>query len=384
MGHTCSEKTRKRSRSPRDGARKKRSRSKPSVAHEQHGHIKDSDRPHFRWTRSMSLGPEGRYKVRGHLGDGTFGRVLSAKDRRTGGQVAVKVIKSAEHLRELAEEEAEVLWRIQRSDPPKLMQELQSGPDRSALIVRLLDSFLEPDGHFCMVFEQLGTSLRDFLKRNSARGLYLSDVQVISRQLLQALATLHLLGFIHTDLKCRNVMLRHSSHFSAPSPREPGLATMRPTDCSISLIDFGGCVHQSDDCSRGRAGTRQFRGPELVLGLDWDSPVDMWAAGCVIYMLYFGKRPFSVHESAEHLAMMERLTESCFPPWMLQTAQECQDDEASYELLITEDKKLVWPEGPAGARVEALRPLSAQVLPRHKTFLSFLKGLFQQLGAESF
>ncbi|CAK9018299.1 unnamed protein product [Durusdinium trenchii] len=100
-------------------------------------------------------------------------------------------------------------------------------------------------------------------------------------------------------------------------------------------------------------------------------------AGCVIYMLYFGKRPFSVHESAEHLAMMERLTESCFPPWMLQTAQECQDDEASYELLITEDKKLVWPEGPAGARVEALRPLSAQVLPRHKTFLSFLKGLFQ-------
>eukprot|EP00913_Durusdinium_trenchii_P035464 g33189.t1 len=177
MGHTCSEKTRKRSRSPRDGARKKRSRSKPSVAHEQHGHIKDSDRPHFRWTRSMSLGPEGRYKVRGHLGDGTFGRVLSAKDRRTGGQVAVKVIKSAEHLRELAEEEAEVLWRIQRSDPPKLMQELQSGPDRMgkadvkckkliALIVRLLDSFLEPDGHFCMVFEQLGTSLRDFLKRS--------------------------------------------------------------------------------------------------------------------------------------------------------------------------------------------------------------------------
>eukprot|EP00913_Durusdinium_trenchii_P035467 g33192.t1 len=52
-------------------------------------------------------------------------------------------------------------------------------------------------------------------------------------------------------------------------------------------------------------------------------------------------------------------------------------ERASYELLITEDKKLVWPEGPAGARVEALRPLSAQVLPRHKTFLSFLKGLFQ-------
>lgn len=327
----------------------------------------------------MLLGPEERYKVKGHLGDGTFGRVLAAKDQKTGARVALKVIKSAEHLRELAAEEAEVLWRIQKVDFPKLPDELRYLSDlaRSALFVRLLDSFLQPDGHFCMVFEELGMSLRDLLKRNHNCGLYLADVQAISRQLVAALAMLHLSGFIHTDLKCRNVMLRHSSFFLAPSMREPGLEIMRPRDCSISLIDFGGCVQQSDSF-RGCAGTRQFRSPELVLGLHWDTPVDLWAAGCIVYMLYFGKRPFSVHENMEHLAMMERLTGSRLPPWMLQMARECQDEEASSEFFFTEDNKLVWPDDPDRlGRVQAVQPLSAQVPPHHSSFLDFLRGLFQ-------
>lgn len=70
-----------------------------------------------------------------------------------------------------------------------------------------------------MVFEKLGMSLRDLLKRNGQRGLHVSDVRAISKQLLAALELLHRLGFIHTDLKGRNVMLRHSGHFTAPQER---------------------------------------------------------------------------------------------------------------------------------------------------------------------
>lgn len=47
---------------------------------------------------------------------------------------------------------------------------------------------------------------------------------------------------------------------------------------SLCLIDFGGCLHESESY-RGTAGTRQFRAPELVLGLHWSFPVDLWAAG---------------------------------------------------------------------------------------------------------
>ncbi|CAJ1331088.1 unnamed protein product, partial [Effrenium voratum] len=232
---------RPRSRS-RTRARKRRKKDEvPS-----HGELRDSQRPHFRWKTGQVLG--GRYRVKGHLGDGTFGRVLAAKDRETGVRVAVKVIKAAEHLRELAEEEAQVLREIEALAPAKLL-------GRSALRVRLLDSFLEQENHFCMVFEELGVSLRDFLKRNG-RGVFLADAQEMARQLLQGLAELHHIGFIHTDLKCRNVMLRHGGHYVAPHPRETG-ESMRPHDCSICLIDFGGCVHRDGAC--GTAGTRQFR-----------------------------------------------------------------------------------------------------------------------------
>ncbi|CAJ1406905.1 unnamed protein product [Effrenium voratum] len=355
---------RPRSRS-RTRARKRRKKDEEVPSH---GELRDSQRPHFRWKTGQVLG--GRYRVKGHLGDGTFGRVLAAKDRETGVRVAVKVIKAAEHLRELAEEEAQVLREIEALAPAKLL-------GRSALRVRLLDSFLEQENHFCMVFEELGVSLRDFLKRNG-RGVFLADAQEMARQLLQGLAELHHIGFIHTDLKCRNVMLRHGGHYVAPHPRETG-ESMRPHDCSICLIDFGGCVHRDGAC--GTAGTRQFRSPELVLGLPWDEKVDVWAAGCIIYMLYFGRRAFSVHENMEHLAMMERLTESRLPLWMVQKAlaPEDEEEEAALDLEALQQRlgsppaTLRLPEA-AATRAEAVRPLSQQVLLRHGSFLQLLQG----------
>lgn len=318
---------------------------------------------------------QGRYEVHGRLGEGTFGRVLAAKDLQTGESVAVKVGKGGDEFCEQAVEEVEILQHIQHLHP-----------GRESFCVKFLDSFLEPPKHFCLVFERLGISLRDFLKRNSSCGLFVEDLRRIAQQLLQGLAGLHTAGILHTDLKCRNVMLNDERYCAALHPRDPGTEALRPQDCSIRIVDFGSAIHQ-DETFRGRACTRQFRSPEVALGLQWDEKLDIWSAGCIIAMLYTGVRPFSVHENQEHLAMMERLMDDRFPKHMLRTARRnrTDQDEASSDpdledFAATEDDRLDWPGKASEAavrRVEELQPLSRQVLPRHGSFLSLLQGLLR-------
>lgn len=51
------------------------------------------------------------------------------------------------------------------------------------------------------MFEKLGLSLFDFLKRNTYKPFSIDLVQDFSRQLLEAVAYMHELELVHTDLK---------------------------------------------------------------------------------------------------------------------------------------------------------------------------------------
>lgn len=347
--------SRRRSERPRRRPDKKQKRDR------------DKDKPHFSWSPGLALGSDGRYVVEKLLGDGTFGRVLQCLDRETGNKVAVKVVKGVKRFCKHAEDEAEVLEDIQEKD--------QEG---ASLCVRMLGSFLQPKHHFCIVFEPLGSSLRDFLKASGSKGLFMEDALAIAQQLLQSLSFLHgTMDITHTDLKCRNVMLKNSSADFFEHPRVPGAKTLRPRSCRIAVIDFGGAVY-AEDRHDGRVGTRQFRGPEVVLGLPWDESSDMWSAGCIISMLYLGQRPISVHEDMEHIALIERLLEERIPTWM---AKQASLGDVASEDFFTSTGRLNWPEKApdedAVERVELTKPLRQQVLPRHQLFLDLLLGLMR-------
>lgn len=64
-----------------------------------------------------------------------------------------------------------------------------------------------------MVFEKLGPSLFDFLRKNEYRPFPLDLVQGFSRQLLESVAYMHELELVHTDLKpeVSSVCLRSTS-----------------------------------------------------------------------------------------------------------------------------------------------------------------------------
>jgi len=236
---------------------------------------------------------------------------------------------------------------------------------------------MHPKHHYCLVFERLDASLRDFLKANDSVGLVLEDVRVMARQLLECLAFLHSIGLIHTDLKCRNVMLRDARHQVVPLGRGSGSTMVRsPYCCDIAVIDFGGACFM-DELHDGRIGTRQYRAPEVVIGVPWDEKSDIWSAGCIVAMLYLGVRPFQVHESMEHLALMERIVGERIPPAMVRLA--LKSGSLPDGVMFDSNAVLAWPDGADDEAIEHVRnttPLSNFVGPQHGTFKTLLQGLF--------
>ncbi|ETO33392.1 serine/threonine kinase-1, partial [Reticulomyxa filosa] len=63
--------------------------------------------------------------------------------------------------------------------------------------------------------------------------------------------------------------------------------------------------------------TRQYRAPEVILGIGWDRSSDLWSIGCILSELYTGDLLFATHENIEHLAMMEKVLECKIPKHLI-------------------------------------------------------------------
>ena len=79
-----------------------------------------------------------------------------------------------------------------------------------------------------------------------------------------------------------------------------------PKSSAIKVIDFGSTTYERQEQSY-IVSTRHYRAPEVILGLGWSYPCDVWSIGCIIVELCTGEALFQTHENLEHLAMMERV-----------------------------------------------------------------------------
>lgn len=58
------------------------------------------------------------------------------------------------------------------------------------------------------------------------------------------------------------------------------------------MIDFGGATYEHDSHA-SVVNTRQYRAPEVILGLRWLYPSDLWSVGCIIAELFLGDLLFA-------------------------------------------------------------------------------------------
>ncbi|KAI8556546.1 hypothetical protein RHMOL_Rhmol05G0261800 [Rhododendron molle] len=118
-----------------------------------------------------------RYRILSKMGEGTFGRVLECLDSERKEIVAIKIVRSIHKYREAAMIEIDVLQKLARHD---------IGGTRCVQIRHWFDY----RNHICIVFERLGPSLYDFLRKNSYRSFPIDLVREFGRQLLESVACL--------------------------------------------------------------------------------------------------------------------------------------------------------------------------------------------------
>ncbi|KAG1665923.1 hypothetical protein FOA52_004512 [Chlamydomonas sp. UWO 241] len=261
------------------------------------GKLSPSNKPddndgHYAYDLGENL--SSRYKILSKIGEGTFGRVLECWDRQQREYVAIKIVRNIDKYRHAAMIELEVLNTLESNDP-----------EGSKNCVPLRDWF-DYRGHVCMVFQRLGPSLFDFLRRNNYRPFPIDLVQQFSRQLLEAVDYMHELQLVHTDLKPENILL--VSLESSRASSSGGAASCVPSSSAIKVIDFGSATFD-DQYHSNIVSTRHYRAPEVILGLGWSYPCDMWSLGCILVELITGDAMFQTHENLEHLAMMEAVLE---------------------------------------------------------------------------
>ncbi|KAK8050029.1 hypothetical protein PG994_011759 [Apiospora phragmitis] len=245
-----------------------------------------------------------QYQIIKLLGQGTFGKVVQARDRRRNKLVAIKIIRSVQKYRDASRIELRVLQTLKANDE-----------ENRNRCIHLRDCF-DFRGHICIVMDLLGSSVFDFLKSNNFVPFPNSQIQSFARQLLTSVAFLHDLNLIHTDLKPENILLcdnayqtftynRRIPSSSAGTPRQ---ANQRKVllDTEIRLIDFGSATFE-DEYHSSVVSTRHYRAPKIILGLGWSFPCDIWSIGCILVEFFTGDALFQTHDNLEHLAMMENV-----------------------------------------------------------------------------
>ncbi|KAF3215053.1 dual-specificity tyrosine-(Y)-phosphorylation regulated kinase [Orbilia oligospora] len=212
-----------------------------------------------------------RYEVIDVLGKGSFGQVVRCIDHKTGGLVAVKIIRNKKRFHQQALVEVNILQKLREWDPS----------DQHSL-VKFTQSFYFR-GHLCISTELLGMNLYEFIKSNDFRGFSLRLIRRFTKQLLSSLVLLKGHRVIHCDLKPENILLAH------------------PMQSDIKVIDFGSsCLEHEKVYTYIQS--RFYRSPEVILGMTYGLPIDMWSLGCILAELFTGYPIFPGENEQEQLA----------------------------------------------------------------------------------
>lgn len=214
-----------------------------------------------------------RYEIRAVLGKGAFGQVIRCFDHKTKQSVALKVIVNTEIMQEQGRIEVGIIQHLNSLD--------KAGNEH---IIRGLDFFIFRR-HICATFEILGQNLYEYSRSIRFRPIASSAMKPIAQQILSALAFCHTNGVVHCDMKPENILLT------------PGGFK------GIKVIDFGSSCfvgHQRYEYIQSRF----YRAPEVILGVQYGPPMDIWSFGCIVIEMMIGKPIFPGNDEHEQLDML--------------------------------------------------------------------------------
>jgi serine/threonine-protein kinase len=213
-----------------------------------------------------------RYELILRLGGGAMGDVWRARDRNTGDDVAVKIMREVgdREFQGRFHREARVLTRI-----------------RHPSILEVLDYGTEPKPYLVMEL-LVGEDLEALLRREER--IPLDRTTKIFAQICEGLQNVHDAGIIHRDVKPANIYLMENGNIKLV---DFGLAK-KPHRFLTNTADLtDGTTIEAPLTKRGNVvGTIKYMSPEQLSRADIDFRSDLWSVAVVLFRMLTGNHAF--------------------------------------------------------------------------------------------
>jgi predicted Ser/Thr protein kinase len=231
----------------------------------------------------------GRHRLLQKIGEGSFGSVYRAWDPELERDIAIKILHqriSNSSLKQRLLREGRALAKISHANVVNVFA-VESHGDRVGL---------------CMEFIR-GETLDSVLRTHGT--LNAREAMLVVEDVCRALAAVHRAGFVHRDVKARNVI------------REQG--------GRVVLMDFGTGRSTEQPARAGRheiAGTPVYMAPEVLAGHGASPVSDVYSVGVLLYHLVTGEYPHegrtmddlrAAHRDGRRTPLIERRSDLPLP-----------------------------------------------------------------------
>ncbi|XP_061922379.1 protein kinase C theta type [Entelurus aequoreus] len=217
------------------------------------------------------------------LGKGSFGKVFLAELKNSGRFFAVKALKK------------DVVLMDDDVECTMVERRVLSLAWENPFLTHLYCTFQTKENLFFAMEYLNGGDLMFHIQNCHRFDLHRSTFY--AAEIVCGLQFLHSKGVIYRDLKLDNVLLDSEGH--------------------IKIADFGMCKETMQEESRTSTfcGTPDYIAPEILLGQKYNSSVDWWSFGVLVYEMLIGQSPFHGRDE-EELFQSIRTDNPVYPRWL--------------------------------------------------------------------
>ena len=240
------------------------------------------------------------------IGNGGFGCVFKAKNKKSNEYRAIKIIKN--EFKESIINEVNIMEKCCKNN-------------RNS--IKIYEKF-SSNNEYAIVMELCDCNLKQKLDENP-NGFKASEIKKILTQLNNTFRIIVDNKIIHRDIKLENILVKNDN-----------------SDYVVKLTDYGiskQLMTISQKCQTN-AGTQMTMAPEIIKGEKYDNKCDLWSIGIIIYQLSFKEYPYKGETGVSLLSKIKNMKQKHF-----KKTDDSKLDDLIRKLLIPQpSKRLSWKE----------------------------------------
>ena len=261
------------------------------------------------------------FQILTQVGQGGYGQVYLAQKKDTKEVCALKVMRK------------KLLFKLDEVRHILTERDILTAA-KSEWLVKLLYSFQDDEQIYLAMEYVPGGDFRTLL--NNTGVLHNRHARFYIAEMFECVDSLHTLGYIHRDLKPENFLIDSTGHVKLTdfglaagmlSPIKIESMRVRLEEVGATAVPFGMPPTEERSAEQRREGYRSLRkndinyaksivgspdymAPEVLKGEQYDSTVDYWSLGCMLFEALAGYPPFAgatVDETWQNLKRWQRV-----------------------------------------------------------------------------